>query len=375
MPATWRPSDALQRRTPDVPWTVGAQRLADKSVRVGLREIQDFFARHPAQVEGLWSDAMEPFLNAAYAAGNMPELRRRALESARGVLDRLVPPYAAMPMARVNCDEIHTYLLLLGYTQPLSTLPPRPGDAAVRSRLLARANHAVRDCGGPQGLLGLDYRAVLANPKMTLDELYDLVMWSVTLIEARAIDGLHLPEDVWALPGEVWKRLRGYPWKDASTYAEGANDYTFYDVAYLATHVSYMPSGYGRYQLFVEDAPWLIRFLRDNFYAVLEMGELDLVAEFVDAFRQLGCTEENDRQVRDGARFILALYEKAGRSWTAYREPGEVGEPTPYDIVHKPWTGMGAMRRRLFEAPAAGTYGGAARRLLGLSGRAVDQTH
>ena len=29
----------------------------------------------------------------------------------------------------------------------------------------------------------------------------------------------------------------------------------------------------------IADAPWLYRFLRENFYAVMEMGELDLTAD------------------------------------------------------------------------------------------------
>jgi hypothetical protein len=108
--------------------------------------------------------------------------------------------------------------------------------------------------------------------------------------------------------------------------------------------------------------PWLYDFHRQNFYAMLEMGELDLVAEAVDSLRQYGCTEDNDIQVRDGTRYLLDVWHDGGESWGAYREPGETDSMVDaYDYIHKVWTGVLGVRPRLIEAPAPGTYGGVVR--------------
>ena len=133
---------------------------------------------------------------------------------------------------------------------------------------------------------------------------------------------------------------------------------------------------------------------------VLRLGELDLVAEFVDnvrkadisrivhyvaaatdlfspsepnntplqirsflafhalQFRQLGCNEANDLQVRDGTRFMLRLYRAANSSWAAHREPWEADKVGPYSFVHKPWTAVAGVKdRKIFEPRADGTYG------------------
>ena len=149
--------------------------------------------------------------------------------------------------------------------------------------------------------------------------------------------------------------LEGYPLIGARHYEEAANDYTFYDTAYLATHIGYVPTGYGRHALAIEDSPSLYRFLRENFYPVLEMGELDLVAEFVDLLRQYGLTEETDIQVRHGTRHLLRLYAAAG-GWMQHRESYESAESNPYDLIHKPWTAVAGVRRRVPEARIGGSY-------------------
>ena len=108
----------------------------------------------------------------------------------------------------------------------------------------------------------------------------------------------------------------------------------------------------------------MYRFLRENFYAVLQMGELDLVAEFLDTFRQYGCTEKNDVQTRDGTRYLLEVFHAGGDRWMAYREPGETEPIHSYDAIHKSWEGIAGVRDRTFEPVKPGTYGSIVRRWL-----------
>ena len=56
----------------------------------------------------------------------------------------------------------------------------------------------------------------------------------------------------------------------------------------------------------------LCDFHRESFYAVLEMGELELVAEFVDSLRQYGCTPENELQVHDGTKHLIDIFHAGG---------------------------------------------------------------
>ena len=100
-----------------------------------------------------------------------------------------------------------------------------------------------------------------------------------------------------------------------------------------------------------------LRFIRENFYPVMAMGELDLFAEFVDLLRQYGCDATNDVQVRDGTRYLMGLYRKAGKSWIAHRESYEEGDVEPYELVHKPWTAIAGIKRRRWDPAARGSYG------------------
>jgi hypothetical protein len=176
------------------------------------------------------------------------------------------------------------------------------------------------------------------------------------------VPGLELPDEADDFPRAFWRSLEDYPLYGADEFPDGARNPTFYDTAYLATHIGYFVAGDDRYPLYPEDSLSLYRFLRENFYAVLELGELDLVAEFIDNFRQYGCTEENDRQVRDGTRYLLDLYHAAGDRWMNRREPGETDQNlTDYDFIHKAWTAVQGLRPRVPEPAEDGTYGGIVR--------------
>jgi hypothetical protein len=177
------------------------------------------------------------------------------------------------------------------------------------------------------------------------------------------VPGLTVPQEMREFSPTLWSFLETYPIRDASTYEEGADDDDFIEAAYLATHIAYIPTGNHRFPIYVEDSPALYRFHRENFYPVMEMGELDLIAEFVDSLRQYGCTAENDLQVRDGTRYMLGLFHAAGDSWLGHLEEGEVG-PDDYDLIHKAWTAVLGIRPRNIEPAEPGTYGGVVRRWL-----------
>jgi hypothetical protein len=271
----------------------------------------------------------------------------------------LVAPYLVRDVNSAKCKEFSALVDLAIYSNAL--LPKR--DTQI-TRMVALTNAAYRACGSLPAAIGYDYQRTLAAPNVSRNDLWNLVMWSITLTDAQLLPGIDLPPSASDLPPTLWHVLQNYPLGGARAYKDGACDKDFYDTAYLATHVAYIPTGYGRYAIYIADSPALYSFLRENFYAVLQMGELDLVSEFVDAFRQYGCTERNDLQVRDGTRYLLKLYHSAGDRWMAYREPGEPAAISDYDAVHKAWTGISGLRARVPEPAAPGTYGAVVRRWL-----------
>ena len=360
MPESWRPFGHVHKSLSAAPWSAGETKDAAYAVRRGLDELNDFFSSRPAAVLSLAADAVEPLVDASYAAGNMPALRIAARRDARTILAPLLSRYLGRPTGSASCNEFSSLLALTIYSHAL--LPAKDKRTAV---MVALTNTAFHACRSLPAAMGYDYQQKLAAENLSTNAVWDLVMWSITLTDAQLVPGLQLPSDARDLPPMLWRFLAHYPLVAARAYPDRALDSRFYNTAYLATHIAYIPTGYGRHPIYVVDAPVLYRFLRENFYAVLEMGELDLVAEFVDLFRQYGCTEKNDLQVRDGTRYLLGLFHAAGDHWMAYRRPHEPAQATDYDTIHKAWTGMAGVRVRVPEPPKPGTYGGIVRGWLG----------
>lgn len=259
----------------------------------------------------------------------------------------------------VSCNDTERLLKFTAFVQQLEPATNRT------LKLAALANSALRACGSLRAAMGYDYHQTLAAASVSNDNLWGMVMWSIELTDAQVVPGLNLPEGAAALPSELWRFLSQYPLSGAQAYPDGARNETFYQTAYLVTHIAYIPTGYGRHRVYVSDAPHLYRFLRENFYPVLDMGELDVTAEFVDLFRQYDCTEENDLQVRDGTRYLLKLFHSAHDTWMDYRQPGEPSPIHDYERIHKPWTGISGVRARIPEPAAAGTYGSVVRAWMG----------
>jgi hypothetical protein len=348
----------MQKTLSAAPWSDEEAKDAANAVKRGLDELSEFFSSRPSTVLALGDDAVEPFVDASYSASNMPRLQIAARNEARRVLTPLLTPYLGRSSA--TCDEFSTLITFTIYSHAL--LPANDKRIAL---MVALTNAAYHACGSLPAAMGYDYGRKLAGGQLSTDDVWDLVMWSITFTDAQLVPGLELPAEARDVPPALWRFLVHYPLVGASAYPDGALDKRFYDTAYLATHIAYIPTGYGRHPIYIADAPELYRFLRENFYAVLEMGELDLVAEFVDLFRQYGCTEQSDLQVRDGTRYLLQLFHSAGNRWMSYRAPHEVAEVSDYNVVHKAWTGMAGVRVRVPELAKPDTYGGVVRQWLG----------
>lgn len=357
MPIHWHPSLPLKENLSNLPWRAEETSLAKESVSVALDEMITYQAQYPETVVDLWDNSVEAYIDAAYAGTNHPELTNRALAVAHKHLRILWHPYAIKEQALETCDDTSTALTLLIYAHNLWSMQPQvESSKAIKKALLPITNRLLSACGKLERLLGYKYTQSLAAANAPNGAVYDMVMWAIMFIDALRIEGLNLPAETGDFIKSLWRYLGTYPTPQAITFTGGANNHTFYDLAYLFTHIGYIPTGYGRHALHRQDGEWLYQFIRSNFYAVMEMGELDLFAEFVDLLRQYGCSESNDKQTRDGARYLLSLYTKAGHSWINHRESYESKASNPYDLLHKPWTAMAGLRIRAFEACTPNSY-------------------
>lgn len=357
MPAEWRPHGDKQRALTTGPWTSNEAADASYAVATGVNEIINLYAQDHTAVEDLWEDAVAALIEVTYADANPPSVSLTATNAARRSLDQLIRPYLARDPQEADCAEYDALLPLAIYAH--NHFGPRDIRAQTT---LALTNASFNGCGSLVKAMGLDYSKILASGKASVDEAFDLVIWSLLFIEGQLVPGLTLPADAKEMPPQLWDFLRTYPLPDASEYSDGAWNDEFLEVAYLATHIAYIPTGNHRFPIYVEDSPRLYEFHRKNFYAVLQMGELDLVAEFVDSLRQYGCTPENDQQVRDGTRYLLDVFHSGDDRWMSYRETGQMeSDVDNYDLVHKAWTAILGVRTHNVELAEPGTYGGVVR--------------
>jgi hypothetical protein len=357
MPQSWRPSGTVQQVLVAETWSGSESAEAAFSVRRGIEEMVDLYEQNPKAAEDLWEDSVASLIEVTYASANTAQVDEMARDGARENLTGLVQPFLTRDPGTAQCSDYGSVLPLVLHAHNQY----ESNDARV-GHMVDLANAALAQCNSLSTAMELDYEPMLASGEASLGDAFDLVIWTLLLIEAQVVPGLDVPPEARDLPARAWGFFQDYPLPGAAEFPDGATDGTFIETAYLATHIAYIPTGNHRFPIYVEDAPHVYDFHRENFYPVLQMGELDLVAEFVDSLRQYGCTAENDLQVRDGTRYLLDVFHAGGDRWMTYREPGETAaDIDDYDLVHKAWTAVLGVREREIESPGPGTYGGVVR--------------
>jgi hypothetical protein len=357
MPESWRPSGSVQQALVAAPWSESESTEAVFSIRKGIGEMVELYKQNPKAAGDLWEDSVASLIEVTYASANSAEVDELARDGARENLTTLIQPFLDRGPGAVQCSDYESVLPLAIHAHNQY----QANDARV-GHMVDLANAALAQCDSLSTAMGIDYAPILASGEASLGDAFDLMVWSLLLIEAQVAPGLDVPQEARDLPAELWRFFQDYPLPGAVEFPGGATNDDFIETAYLATHIAYIPTGNHRFPIYVEDAPNVYDFHRENFYPVLQMGELDLVAEFVDSLRQYGCTPENDLQVRDGTRYLLNVFHAGGDRWMTYREPGQTDrDADDYDLIHKAWTAVLGVREREIEQPEPGTYGGVVR--------------
>ncbi len=110
----------------------------------------------------------------------------------------------------------------------------------------------------------------------------------------------------------------------------------FYDAAYAVSHLVYALNDFGRFTLRRTWLPWEHAFLAGRIGSALDLEDVDLVGEFVDALRAFH--EDADRPlVKAGFRFLLDTQHHDG-SWTSRSADGD------YARFHVVWAALDGIR-------------------------------
>ena len=366
LPKSWQPPDELRKSLNPAPWSTSEARDAENAVEGGIDEMISLFRQKPPAVQKLFDDSVAALLQALAASANRPELDSKIRAAARSNLTALLEPYLKRKAGSVTCDEFEDLLPLAIFAHSIYPAQHKLIDVVTR-----RTNAAYRACGSLKAATEDILEKVRTENQEPgeyvdlLEDLFDLYAWALLLIEAELYPAIELPAEARAFGEAAWKHFETLKLPGASKFAKGVKDERFVTLADLATHLSHIPSGLGRFPIYVSDQPDLYVFLRESFYPMMQSGDRDLFALFVDTLRQYGCNPENDTQVRDGTRHLLEDYRRRGGKWMNYHEARKsLSDPIEYVRIHHAWTAVLGIRDRRLKPPEAGTYGSIVRRWL-----------
>lgn len=364
-PSSWRAPDNLIHEISNITVPTNIVEAAEVAARSAFWDLVEFTKR-PGMVDELGTDALESIINGAFAGSNMPEIRKAGISLGQEILIQLAQNAlqdGSPTCAGLRDSDLPTLVQYAHYLQ-LQT-PPNATLQTVQDALMEATNNALVNCSSLEDYLGFNATVRLGKYPTSIkevssagdwiDPLYAMTMQAVDTLSLLGIKGLNMPGGALDYVASFWAYLFDYPFPRAQDYQDGIYDPAFEQNSYIVTHLAYVVTGYQRYELETADAPWLFKYLRENFYAAVESRHLDLYAEFIDNFRQYGCTSQNDQQTMDGTLVLLERYRQAEGHWMNHRDPDDEAELGAYDVMHKAWTAYVALHRRVYEKPPQGT--------------------
>lgn len=363
LPPEWEPPASLNLRDDyDQPWTGEEQAMADHAAQKGLDELLDFFgSAGDARIKGLGTNGANALIDQCFASRNKPEFHRRACAEAGRVLKIIAPNklYELESGEPLKCKSMRKKTKMLAYAHYLHQV--LPGDKelkVVRAQLLQLVQGSFDACKDLDEFLdvrsdvGWEANLDLKNP--------DALHWSVLrdyihqqgLINLYSVPDFVFP-DIDEVDRFVW---RFWTFGGKYNYHDGNTENGFRDEqsrhAYQLTHIAYWPTGYGRHRQRLSDAEWVHDYVRRNFWAAVRYfrADPDLMAEFVDILRNVGCTEDDDLMVRYGSRIFLEAFKRDGETFMSHTS-------NDYSRIHGPWTAIAAVDRREWEPIVPGSHG------------------
>merc|ERR1719460_1870669 len=134
-----------------------------------------FQEKNPGTVKKLWSDSVEPYIDFAFDASNMPKMQDRALSTAIERFEEIAESYKKDTVG--TCQKFSSLVTALNYAKNL--LERAPDDkklAALKATLIVRTNEAIRDCGTLSELLGYDRETYFSLARIGNGKIYEMLL-------------------------------------------------------------------------------------------------------------------------------------------------------------------------------------------------------
>jgi hypothetical protein len=337
-------------------------------------------ALSPGMMREYGEEALDAVVSCASTWTDVPVLQEQAFGRARDMLVELGLHFSQLQKQGATCEELKH--------GGVSTLL-RHGNY-LRSRLLHNAtldrtlellagfvNEAALDCEDLATLLGFDpSRRFATFPKNatkvaedTGGSLYSALIAAVDVAGMLADENINLPPGALQFLGDFWNYLSRYPFPNATELADQPS--SLINIGYFVMDAASFASGHGIYTMEVSYAPWMYRFVRENFYAILQTGHVDLIGKMLKTLQDYKCNSANDVQAHDGLNFLLQRFDDANHSWVnlmdwreasaAHRQSG-INNYEDFRRLHQTWAVCGAFGQRVFEEPE--TYGSVVRQAM-----------
>ncbi|MCP3139483.1 hypothetical protein [Pyxidicoccus xibeiensis] len=173
-------------------------------------------------------------------------------------------------------------------------------------------------------------RCVNPECRARLSRMSPLRLWTISLTAAFCGDRNGVPFGVRYERMMRWlPHMRGY-----AHPRRGVGG--FYDSAYAISHVVYTLNDYGVWLLDPRLLPHEFEYLTTHLEAALEVGDPDMVGEFLDSLRAFGLDNE-DPHVAAGIGFLVETQNRDG-SW------GERDGALDYTRFHATWAALDGLR-------------------------------
>lgn len=291
------------------------------AVRRGLDFVTGYFLADPAHLEAFGMDGVTLYNELAETAAD-PLVRERSREMAQRVARTQAERFPADGLSRSYDD-------LMDALELVAVLPSLDVDA---DPVVAHLQRSLRLQSGVQSLCG-------GRPdkleQLDDDGRYDLLMcgWA----SMRAHEAHPELKDLGAI--EDTSEALMARWRSLDPTQAGEAD------RYLATHHALVLNDFGRKALSRSEALPLLSWLAASYPPVYAADDVELIGEYLDAFRTAGHDESTDSGFLAGTCKLLALQQDDG-SWPPW-EPDD----HPYDVVHPTWAALAGLLERRAPAP------------------------
>jgi len=386
LPKVWKLSVREQQTLAELKAGTDRSNNAQRSIagaaaaRIAFDELLEVALR-PGMIREHGEEALDAVVSCASTWTDIPDLQEQAFGRARDMLVGLGVHFAQLKKQGSTCEELKDggVPTLIRHGNYLRSRLPHNATLDKTLHLLADfVNEAIVDCEDLATLLGFEPSRRLAIfpenatkvAKDTGGSLYSALIAAVDIAGMLADENIKMPAGALQFLGDFWNYLSHYPFPKATELVDQPS--SLISIGHFVTDAAInFASGSGIYTVEISYTPWMYRFIRENFYAILQTGNIDLIGKMLKTLQAYKCNSANDVQARDGLNFLLQRFDFGNHSWvkqadlretSAVNRQGDVNNYEDFLQMHRAWAVCGAFGQRVFEEPE--TYGSVVRQAM-----------